>query len=767
MSADDDGLLLNFSTAAPVIRTVPAKKPTTEQYQKTAVKKQQPAKRRVVQNDKDTSGSKRQKANNSDKVSMKKIIELEGKEQSKLDIGNEDNSNKKSKNDMIDSNTFVSSLFSSNMSAQSINNGTLQFKKLSASNDPSAQQNSEEIKTFQDLNLNATLANHLTTKLKFLKPTMIQSLVVPQILKQSTVKFSSDLFIQAQTGSGKTLSFALPIINQLMNPDLNINRTSGLFAIVLAPSRELATQIYQVFEQLCQCCVRIVPGIVIGGEKKKSEKARIRKGVNVLVSTPGRLLDHLNSTKNLKEQLGLVRWLVLDEGDRLMELGFEETLSEIIRKLESSAIYNNNNNAPSRAKFFDLLPNRRINVLCSATIKSNVEKLGQISLRKPILISIDVGKENDNNNLTSVPDQLIQQIMVVPPKLRLVSLQALLKLITSSSVKNSEYNSTRTIVFFSCGDSVDFHFDVFTRDGVPVVSIKPEAAPKWNHTKKNNPKEHGPTATGKFEVTVNSAMTAPLVNKNTAVYKLHGTMPQHIRTATLKSFINSTEKNCVLLCTDVASRGLDLPQISHIVEYDPAFSIDDHLHRVGRTARAGRQGSAALFLLPGNEEGYVTELKKYHHSGFKMLNNEEDVLKKAFGELDESSKKWDVLVTTWHLTVERWLLEDSVELSKAEKAFMSHVRAYATHLNAERKYFNIRGLHLGHLAKSFGLRDPPKKLGSKYGSGGRKEDSKKVKKLKQNSKLQMENDNDDMRKQMLKLAELAVQKLQNNEFNFA
>jgi ATP-dependent RNA helicase DDX31/DBP7 len=189
------------------------------------------------------------------------------------------------------------------------------------------------------------------------------------------------------------------------------------------------------------------------------------------------------------------------------------------------------------------------------------------------------------------------------------------------------------------------------------------------------------------------------------MHKLHGSLAQNIRTATLKAFTESAEP-CVMICTDVASRGLDLPNVDYVIEYDPPFSADDHLHRVGRTARAGKDGRALIFLLPGEEEEYVSILASGYRDGKKSLthNTAEDLLRKGFGG---TGKEWEDRATEWQLEVERWTLESPKYLEMARRGFQSHIRAYATHVAAERHIFNMQTLHLGHLAKAFALRDKP------------------------------------------------------------
>ena len=196
------------------------------------------------------------------------------------------------------------------------------------------------ISTFTSLGLSPFLSTHLIRNLELTAPTAIQKAAITQLLRED-----SDAFIQAETGSGKTLAYLLPILQRIMalssappftpnggtdsvegegKDEKRINRKSGLFALVLAPTRELTHQISAVLTRLLRPIPWLVAGTVTGGAVKNHEKARLRKGLNILVATPGRLVDHLDNTEVL--DVGNVRWLVLDEGDRLMELGFEEDI---------------------------------------------------------------------------------------------------------------------------------------------------------------------------------------------------------------------------------------------------------------------------------------------------------------------------------------------------------------------------------------------------------------------------------------------------------
>lgn len=540
------------------------------------------------------------------------------------------------------------------------------------------------LENFTSLGLTTTLAAHLTNKLGIKKPTVIQKAAIGQLLQSD-----SDAFVQAETGSGKTLAYLLPIVQRIMelsrparetsnNAD-KVHRDSGLFAIVLTPTRELARQIATVLDSLLRCAHWIVSGIVIGGEKKKSEKARLRKGLNILIATPGRLADHLSHTEAL--DVGSVRWLVLDEGDRLVELGFEDDIKKIVGCL--------NTRQKDAAGLRKGLPERRSTVLCSATMKMDVQRLGEISLKDARHIQAHTNEERDQNlkeKEFTAPAQLKQSYAIVPAKLRLVTLRGLLK---QSFARKGAVN--KAIVFISCADSVDFHFQVFARQLDSASTAGDESR--------------------SLESTVTSAPSPHLSTPDSAVhiFRLHGSLAQHLRTSTLQAFHRSTDP-AILFCTDVASRGLDLPNVDLVVEYDPAFSRDEHLHRIGRTARAGNAGRAVVFLMPGAEEEYVDILAKDRPDalggGAKRVEAE-DVLRKSFATSVSQSTNWDEEATTWQLDVERWALASPTEMERARKAYISHVRAYATHVVGERKYFDIKELHLGHLAKAFGLRDRP------------------------------------------------------------
>lgn len=613
------------------------------------------------------------------------------------------------------------------------------------------------LSTFTSLGLSPFLSTHLIQNLNLTAPTAIQKATITQLLRED-----SDAFIQAETGSGKTLAYLLPIIQRIMalsttptgvpdsagkeeKDEKKINRASGLFALILAPTRELTHQISAVLTHLLRPMPWLVAGTVTGGAVKNHEKARLRKGLNILVATPGRLVDHLDNTEVL--DVGNVRWLVLDEGDRLMELGFEEDIKSIVQKLEKRK--DEKKGEWRLRKRVEGLPENRTTVMCSATMKMGVQKLGEISLKDAVHIkndpgtSIDTEKTTDNKQEEKetaflAPAQLKQSYIIVPPKQRLVTLTALLKRIFAR-----KGSVMKAIVFLSCADSVDFHFQALSRR--EAQPPKDTTSSDQNTRSNKSPKVPGnqnastppemPKISQEGEKpelpTVAPACTlASPSNPGLTLYELHGSLTQPLRTATLQSFTRSSNP-CILLCTDVASRGLDLPNIDLVIEYDPPFSADDHLHRVGRTARAGKEGRACCFLMPGPEEGYVQVLKEC--AGESAIKGEvaEDVLRKGFGKQIASARnkidgtavgagKWDDEATEWQLELERWVIEDKRAGEMARKAYVSHVRAYATHVAKERGMFDVKGLHLGHLAKAFALRERPGNMGRRNVVGGGK-----------------------------------------------
>lgn len=775
MADEDDGMLMNFSM--PPLGAAAA---ATKKVKKTNVKIKggRWADRRKTQLELMGRTSKGKKQN---KVSGANDVPVAERKRSSDDHDDHDipadfkkvkSSNNTTAGLNMQNGQIVTSLFTANPEVQKRDyEKVIDESKLVPSNAPLLDDPNAD---FAALGLHPNLVKCLND-LRYTKPTKIQRLAIPKLIslghqRTRTNPFPPqprDMFMQAQTGSGKTMAFTLPIINKILSTSEKIDRKSGIYALILTPTRELAQQIYSFIEDsLCKkACHWIVPGIVIGGEKKKAEKARLRKGINILVATPGRLVDHIENTQSLN--LSTVRYLVLDEGDRLVELGFEESITKIIDRLQKD--YRDNDQV--LGPLADIMPPRRVSILCSATLKGDVKKLGEIALNNPETISASsfgVAQNEDLDHHMKAPDQLVQEIVVVPPKLRYTTLSGTLMNMTKNSEEPT--NFSKTVVFLSCSHSVDFHFIALTKDGkrLKVDRERKESLKKIKEQKGKDSDKSKATTTSEEDELIGSitAMSAPHISPNTIIYKLHGSLSQQTRTATLNHFANDNKHNTILLCTDVASRGLDLPAIDYVVEYDPPFCVADHLHRVGRTARLGKSGLSILFLMPGNEEKYIEKITPMHDESNVKFISYEEILTKAFAQTpdtDENSEdtgkkkgnkfnregSWDMHATTYQLELEKWLLEDDRALEIATDGFISHVRAYATHLSTERDIFNVKQIHLGHLAKAFGLRETPKKLATKSTTAGDDHNKKESAKNK-----------------MWRLAREAARN-QNDEFNFA
>ncbi|XP_078366831.1 ATP-dependent DNA helicase DDX31-like isoform X2 [Oculina patagonica] len=533
--------------------------------------------------------------------------------------------------------------------------------KLSTSNGSSVRESNKQSDKvfsgdkFSDLDLSAFMVSNLENNLKLTSMTSVQKAAIPSLLE------GRDVFVKSNTGTGKTLTYAVPVVHSLQKIEPKITRSDGPYAVILVPTRELAIQSFDVLQKLVKPFQWVVPGIVTGGERRKSEKARIRKGINVLVATPGRLLDHIEKTKCL--ELNRLRWIVLDEADRLLDLGFEKDVSAILTAVKKSLF------SGVRCQ----------TVLLSATLNEGVERLAGISLHKPLFIDMtaedrgDAGKaKNDAKNSSDVncttPQQLKQLFIIVPSKLRLVTLAAFLLW----KNKSEESTAAKMIVFLSSRDSVDFHCDLL-KESLHTFS--------------------------KVQLTF---------------FKLHGNMSQLDRTGVFKRF--SEAKSGILFCTDVAARGLDLPHVNWIIQYNTPGNPADYVHRVGRTARIGLQGNALLFLTPAEVE-YLETLKQHGISPEELpVDNVLNTLvvssndanhKKSKKILDQRAQE---SATNLQNSFEDHVLSDQRHLNAAKTAYQSFVRAYATYPSSLKHIFHIKNLHLGHVAKSFALREAPKEM---------------------------------------------------------
>ncbi|KAK7053440.1 ATP-dependent RNA helicase dbp7 [Paramarasmius palmivorus] len=626
----------------------------------------------------------------------------------------------------------ISSLFSYNPKVEAPKNHAPTKAAAKPSNAPLTDASS-----FSGLGLNPLLCAHLSSKMNITKPTSIQRAALPPIFSTSPEYSERDIFIQSQTGSGKTLSYLLPIIHDLLplSSLSYIDRTIGTLAIIIAPTRELATQIHEVLESLLKLRLRaenesaddesaprttrwLVSGLLIGGATRAHEKARIRKGLPIIVSTPGRLLDHLQNTSTFN--VAKCRWLVLDEADRLMELGFEETITGILKGLDGHrklAVQAVTDGIGKDVGGWDW-ERRRRTILCSATIREDVQKLAGATLSNPLMVkatdqdppsSKPQAKETapvPSSTNFSPPSQLSQNYIIVPLKLRLVILIALLRYLIAQSKQQS---NAKAIVFVSCTDAVDFLWNLL--GGAAMNSDGGEGSTSSEESDASD-NEDGKADSKPEPISVKCSLLP-----DTTIYRLHGSLPTQTRLASIRGFANSSKgesRFSVLLCTSVASRGLDLPLVRGVIQYDlpTEGGATEYVHRVGRTARAGKGGEAWSLVAPSEADWvkWVEEKMQAEDAGKNISlrgSSVEEMLQTGFGG---KGAEYEERATQVQLAFERWVLRNKENADLARKAFLSHMRAYATHPSDEKHMFHIRHLHIGHLAKSFALREAPKAI---------------------------------------------------------
>eukprot|EP00457_Paulinella_chromatophora_P002501 gb/GEZN01002506.1/.p1 GENE.gb/GEZN01002506.1/~~gb/GEZN01002506.1/.p1 ORF type:complete len:780 (-),score=163.54 gb/GEZN01002506.1/:91-2430(-) len=601
--------------------------------------------------------------------------------------------------------------------------------------------------TWISLKLGSYLVRALEEGLHVARPTRVQCLAIPPVLA------GRDLFLKSQTGSGKTLAFLVPVVQKLSEEGTGLARGGGCRALILAPTRELALQIFTVLQGLVQRVFhgRMVPGLVMGGEKKKAEKARLRKGLPLLVATPGRLLDHLRNTKCF--EISALRFLVLDEADRLLDLGFEQDLKAIITILDQKGG-----------------STRRQTVLVSATLEHRgVAALATLALVDPMQIDAaqalaqeqlvgqekvgggkadekdtlangaKEGKEERSEELHRLPSSLRQEYVEVQSRHRMVALASFLRLQIFLKHRGlgrpgdkpalaTDRRVLKAVVFFSTIAAVELHHRLFSESAWPDASAALEEPSKPKGQKE----------------TEQPAPPAPTALLEVPLWKLHGDMPQTERTATYLRFAKAG--GGILFCTDVAARGLDLPAVDYIVQFDPPEQCQEYIHRVGRTARMGRQGKAVLFLLP-SELGYLKELEKHGIqlqlvpvpsvlNGLKtpsILPMEGQPNSTALRPLPRLQDLPGVVLQRQFI---RQVGQDPDLLLLAQQAYVAYTRAYATYPRAVKFIFHPKRLHLGRVAKGFALHQKPTEVATVL-----KKHDKKEKKAKQKERGEISNKN--------------------------
>ena len=372
--------------------------------------------------------------------------------------------------------------------------------------------------SFEDLKLNRQILNAIDES-GFSSPTKIQEKVIPLALA------GHDLMGIAQTGTGKTAAFVLPILKKI-----NYHQPNGPRALILAPTRELAIQISEHVEKL-STYLDIKFAAIYGGSGTKLQKESLDGGVDILVATPGRFMDFY------REQLfptKYIKTLVLDEADKMMDMGF----------------------MPQIRKILEIIPVKRQNLLFSATIPEKVRQLSEEFLEFPEIVEVSP---------ETMTAETVSQSLYETPNLK--SKIALLEYLLLQWME--EYDDLRVIVFARTKSSAD---DVF-----------------------------------KF---VNRKVT-----KESRV--IHGNKDQNSRINAIKEF--SSGKLKVLVATDVVARGIDIENVTHVLNFEVPVVYEDYVHRIGRTGRAKKEGASISFMNPA-EAYHIDKIEKIISNKIPKVN---------------------------------------------------------------------------------------------------------------------------------------------------
>lgn len=427
----------------------------------------------------------------------------------------------------------------------------------------------------------------------------VQAACIPLLLSYK------DVAAEAVTGSGKTLAFVIPIIQILKQLEIPLKK-HDIGAIIISPTRELATQIHEVIEKFLVHVPEITSMLAVGGSFVGEDiQAFLKNGAHILVATPGRLEDLFS--RNIEDGASFaagarrIEVLILDEADRLLDLGFLSTLNTVLA----------------------YLPKQRRTGLFSATQTSDVISLIRAGLRNPLQVKV---KEHDATGDERTPVSLQNYYMECEVERKFEILVALLR----------ERKNKKTMIFLPTCASVKY-FNVLLHE----------------------------------------------ILKNVTIQALHG----KIKDKRFKIFDDFRSlKSGILVCTDVMCRGVDIPKVDWVIQYEAPSNATSFVHRCGRTARSGNEGSAILMLSP-SELDYVE---------FIRINQQVT--------LDPLEKP--KVIPNLLNRIRKLQLKDRSVMDKANRAFVSFVQAYSKH--AIKLILNMKKFDFGAVARSFGLLKMPK-----------------------------------------------------------
>ena len=361
---------------------------------------------------------------------------------------------------------------------------------------------------FSDLNIENKLKKSIELA-EFKTPTPIQSQSIPISLE------GKDVLGTAQTGTGKTLAFTIPMLNKLL-------KDKQAMALIICPTRELATQVMETVLKLNIREIGIGNALLIGGESMQKQLRQLKKGARIIVGTPGRINDHIER-KSLN--LSRVNYLVLDETDRMLDMGFTPQIEVILK----------------------FIPKDHQTLLFSATLPENILKISQKYLNNPQRVSV---------GSLSTPIEKIKQE-------------------TFQITADKKYHELIN--------------QLVERSGSILVFVKTK---------------HGA-----------DKIVKRLKYDGHKADAIHGNLRQSKRDRVIRGFRNGNSR--ILVATDVAARGLDIPVIKHVINYDLPQVPEDYIHRIGRTGRAGKDGSALTFLT-NNDRNMWRSIQKLIDPDFKV-----------------------------------------------------------------------------------------------------------------------------------------------------
>ncbi|KAE9619502.1 hypothetical protein Lal_00022740 [Lupinus albus] len=369
------------------------------------------------------------------------------------------------------------------------------------------------VNTFAEIDLGEAL-NQNIQRCKYVKPTPVQRYAIPISLA------GRDLMACAQTGSGKTAAFCFPIISGIMREQSvqrpRVARTAFPMALILSPTRELSCQIHDEAKKFSyQTGVKVV--VAYGGAPINQQLRELERGVDILVATPGRLVDLL---ERARVSLQMIRYLALDEADRMLDMGFEPQIRKIVEQMDMPP------------------PGMRQTLLFSATFPKEIQGLASDFLSNYVFLA--VGRVGSSTDLIS---QRVEYVLESDKRSHLMDLL--------HAQRENETNGKQflTLVFVETKKGADALEHCLCVNGFPATSI-------------------------------------------------HGDRTQQERELALRSFKSGNTP--ILVATDVAARGLDIPRVAHVVNFDLPNDIDDYVHRIGRTGRAGKMGLATAFFNDSN-----------------------------------------------------------------------------------------------------------------------------------------------------------------------